>query len=295
MSLSISLLRRFAPNISSRIGSYLGSARSNVASIFQRQMRHEPNLLTSASRPHFTYQAPVTKPTFPATRPTAFRDFSMGRDFEYRRPIQHSGQTRSFSTQTKPNIDMWRERIHAKPRTIDIGITKELTKDKLNALVSLVKNEGIFPARLVLPREGVSKDFIKNLLVAMKNWQPVLPGITVENKAASLHPNLSHIVYKADLSYAKKIEALINKETPEVWFYEMQGIPLKEDEVIDQFSDHIVNLCTNHDNVVFLTLKNESDLLLPFRIDPVTHKPDLTPRLLIPSDFFDKTVVTNSK
>ncbi len=175
-----------------------------------------------------------------------------------------------------------------------MNVTKDLSEDKINALTSLIAKEGIFPSTLVLPRKDLSKGFISNLLNAIKKWQAVLPGIGVENKAAADHPTLSHIFYKGDISQAKKIEGLINQNPPHVWYYEMQNIPLTEQSNVDQFADHIKNLTENKDNLVFLILKYEPDLLLRCRIDAVTNEPDLRPRTLIPSDFFDEAALRKS-
>ncbi len=279
------VLERFVPrNIGIRIANYVVANSSNLSQVFHRQISTD-----GASKVLYKELAAPARQFHIHRAPSSFHHctFSTGSNLVWRQKINSGAQTvlnkgvvhskRDFST----FIDSWREKINAIPDMLKIT-QYDLYPKQLNALISLIEKEGVIVDRISLPTKGLNKEFITNLLLAIKKWQPILPGITAENINADAYP--SRIYFQADLSHARGTERLMNQGHQLIGKYQMQRIPLKEKSFIEQFSVHIMNMSSG--NQVVLTLRDDPHLLIAPPIDPVTSQPDLKPFMIVPPHFF---------
>ncbi len=294
-------LERFVPrNIGQRIADYVRSKSTKISQVFRRRIPTEgapKPLHTEPAVPDRQFhlheapaQAPGIKPSFHPHRNfstetcnSSPKNILQDLDGRVRTVVVKTNgivhPKRGFSTQSY--INNWREKIKATPDMLKIT-QYDLYPKQLNALISLIEKEGVIVDRISLPAKGLNKEFITNLLLAIKKWQPTLPGITAENANANSYP--SRVYFEADISHARGVERMMNQGHQLIGKYQMQRIPLQEDCVIDRFSNHILNMSS--ENSVVLTLRDDISLLIAPPIDPHTNLPDLKTLTIVPPKFY---------
>lgn len=147
--------------------------------------------------------------------------------------------------------------------------------EEIHKLSSQLEKEGSSFSNLTLPRTGLDKYSIRQLLTSIGKRSTHLPACGSTNPAAAF--TMAKVFLKPDFVGLKSLERDL-KAGKNMWGYQMQNIPLNEAN-IEQLADHILEIYQNND--VVLTINEKASVLFQPGIDPKTSKPDLSNRTFV--------------